>query len=166
MSTNIVLPTLTQWTKNHITAIIEAQTQADLESAVDAFLSKNATITVNGVQISQADFVKQLSVENFAEAGATVAFSASVEVPADPKNTFDAGSVGVFYNAIISETFRIRDAPISSEVTASVNVVIAQDPSIPKPPPSPIHGFFDGRRVMALNEVRTQGAVQPQDSSA
>lgn len=34
-----------------------------------------------------------------------------------------AGSVGVLYNATIQETIRVRDAPVSSKITASVNVV-------------------------------------------
>ncbi|KAF8200334.1 hypothetical protein BJ912DRAFT_844368 [Pholiota molesta] len=123
MSSNIVLPQLDQWVKNHITAIIQAQTQADLESAVDAFLAKNATLVVNGAQLSQADFVQQLSSENFAEEGATVTFGGSVQVPATAGDNFTAGSVGLFYTAVIAERFRIRDAPITSQVTASLNVV-------------------------------------------
>jgi hypothetical protein len=103
MSSNIVLPQLDQWVKNHITAIIQAQTQADLESAVDAFLAKNATLVVNGAQLSQADFVQQLSSENFAEEGATVTFGGSVQVPATAGDNFTvrvlpricAGIVGI-----------------------------------------------------------------------
>ncbi|KAF8153942.1 hypothetical protein B0H34DRAFT_676825 [Crassisporium funariophilum] len=159
MSTNIVLPTLTQWTKNHLTAIFEATSASDLTTAIDAFLSKSATITVNGASISRDDFTKQLQTEKFDEAGASVAFAGTVEVPTVADDHFTAGSVGVFYTAIIAEAIRIRDAAITSQVTASVNVVIAQDPAIPPPPPSPIHGFFDGRRVMALNQVSLQGPV-------
>lgn len=88
MSTNIVLPTLTQWVENHVTAIIQSQTQADLQTAVDAFLSKNATIVVNGAQISQAQFVTQLAGETFDEESATVTFTASVAVPATAGDNF------------------------------------------------------------------------------
>ncbi|CAA7262704.1 unnamed protein product [Cyclocybe aegerita] len=165
MSTAIVLPTLTQWTKNHITALIQASNNTDLTAALDAFFSKDATIIVNGVQVSRLDFAKQVKIENFDEAGASVAFSANVEVPKDQDKPFDAGSVGVFYTAIISQAIRIRDVPVSSQVIASVNVVIEQDPSIPPPPPSPIHGFFDGRRVKALNQVIFQGPVTDQTFS-
>ena len=53
MSTAIVLSTLAQWTENHI---INSANEQDLTSAVYAFLSKDATIVVNGVQISHAKF--------------------------------------------------------------------------------------------------------------
>ncbi|KAJ3512054.1 hypothetical protein NLJ89_g3747 [Agrocybe chaxingu] len=165
MSTAIVLPTLTQWTKNHITALIQASNNTDLDAALDAFLSKDASLTVNGVQVSRQDFAKQVQIENFDEAGASIAFRASVEVSKNQDKPFDTGSVGVFYTAIISQAIRIRDAPVNSQVTASVNVVIEQDPSIPPPPPSHIHGFFDGRRVKALNQVIIQGPVTDQTFS-
>ena len=92
MSTAIVLPTLTQWTENHITAIINATNQKDLTSAVDAFLSKDATIVINGIQISHAEFEKQLQLEKFDEAGATTAFVGAVQVPADKDKPFDVSS--------------------------------------------------------------------------
>ncbi|KAF5329712.1 hypothetical protein D9619_009154 [Psilocybe cf. subviscida] len=167
MSVNIVLPTLTQWTKNHVTAIIQAKNQAALEAAVDAFLSKSATINVNGAQITRDAFVQQLSSENFDEQGATVNFNESVEVRADPTDGFSAGSVGLFYTAVIVEAIRVLGAPVSSQVTASLNVVIAEDPAIPPPHlPGGIHGFFDGRRVMALNEIRTQARVDAATATA
>ena len=37
-----------------------------------------------------------------------------------------AGSVGVFYTALIQEAIRVRDAPVSSTITASVNVVYVE----------------------------------------
>ena len=33
-----------------------------------------------------------------------------------------AGSVGTFFNVTIDETIRVRDAPVSHKVTASINV--------------------------------------------
>ncbi|KAH9477140.1 hypothetical protein JR316_0011056 [Psilocybe cubensis] len=157
MSTAIVLPTLTEWTEQHITSIFQAKTNADLTSALDGFLSDKAVITFNGKQISRADYVGQLQAEKFREVSADVNFLGAVQAPTDPDQPFDAGSVGVFYNATIFENIKIRDVSVSRQVTASVNVVIAQDPDVPKPPPSPFRGFFDGRRVMALNQVSTQG---------
>ena len=55
MSTAIVLSTLTQWTDSE-DHIINSANEQDLTSAVYAFLSKDATIVVNGVQISHAKF--------------------------------------------------------------------------------------------------------------
>jgi len=88
MSQILLLP-LTQWTKNHITAIIQATNQTDLDSAIDAFLSQDATIVVNGVEVSRAEFVNQVQTEKFNEAGVTVSFAASVEVPADNDRPLD-----------------------------------------------------------------------------
>ncbi|KIM41970.1 hypothetical protein M413DRAFT_71471 [Hebeloma cylindrosporum] len=123
MSTAILAPTLTQWTENHVTAIIQATNEQDLTSAIDAFLAKDATIVINGAKLSRAEFQKQLQTEKFDEAGATISFVGAVQVPADKDKPFDAGSVGLFYNALIVEAIRIRDAPVTSEITASLNVV-------------------------------------------
>ena len=87
-ATSIVLPTLTQWVENHITAITQAKTQADLQDAVDAFLSKNATIVINGTQITQAQYVAQIAGEHFDEQSATVTFTASVAAPATAGDNF------------------------------------------------------------------------------
>lgn len=89
MSSNIILPSLTNWTKNHISAIIEATTQADLGAAVDGFLSESATITVNGASVSRDQYKNILEREKFLETAATVAFSGEVEVPTDPSSSFD-----------------------------------------------------------------------------
>jgi hypothetical protein len=75
----IVLPSLSQWTKNGIIAIYQASTPT--ANALDNFLSKDAVLTVNGSVVSRADVVNQLQVEKFAEVEATVAFLGIVEVP-------------------------------------------------------------------------------------
>ncbi|PPQ76675.1 hypothetical protein CVT26_013967 [Gymnopilus dilepis] len=164
MSAAIVLPSLTNWTKNGISAIFRATNQVDFKSAVDGFLSDKAKITLNGVHVSRADFVNRLQADKFDEEGAVVTFNDSVEVPKDTQSPVTAGSVGLFYNATIAEAIEVRDAPVTTQVTASVNVVIDQDPDVPKPAPSPIRGFFDGRRVMELNQVSTQGPTPAQNA--
>jgi hypothetical protein len=92
MTTAIVLPTLTQWVEGHITAINEATNDKDLTRALDDFLSKNATIVVNGIHISRAEFETQLQGEKFLETGATVSFLGAVQVPADKERPFEASS--------------------------------------------------------------------------
>ncbi|KAF8904680.1 hypothetical protein CPB84DRAFT_1677137 [Gymnopilus junonius] len=164
MSTNIVLPNLTNWTEQHLTSIFNATNQTNFTSAVNAFLSDKVAITVNGVSVSRADFVNNISAEKFDEQSATVTFSGAVEVPADSNNPITAGSVGVFYKASIVEGIRVLGAPVIRQVTASLNVVIAQDPDVPQPKPSPIHGFFDGRRVMSLNQVSIDGPAPIQNA--
>ncbi|KAF9458720.1 hypothetical protein BDZ94DRAFT_1270088 [Collybia nuda] len=159
----IVLPQLASWTKGHVTAIVEATTAGALDDALKAFLAKDAKITVNGVEVSHDKYKTLIQGEKFQEAGATVAFSGEVQVPSadDPDDFFTAGSVGLFYTAVVSEAIVIHDVPVQRQLTASLNVVIEQDTSIPipKPPSIPIHGFpiVDRRRVVALNQVITNG---------
>lgn len=90
--TAIVLPNLTQWAEGHITAINQATNEKALTSALDDFLSKDATIVVNGVQVSRAEFQQQVFDEKFLETGATVSFLGAVQVPADKDNAFDVSS--------------------------------------------------------------------------
>jgi len=78
---NIVLPSLSQWTQDHITALIKATSQSDLTHALDNFLSQDAVITVNGEKLSRDDFAKQIQSETFSETNATVTFLGTVEVP-------------------------------------------------------------------------------------
>ncbi|KAJ6476358.1 hypothetical protein C8R45DRAFT_1102616 [Mycena sanguinolenta] len=153
MSVNIVLPPLKTWAQQHLSSIIQATTQTTFNSAFDAFVSKNATITVNGKKVSRDEYQKQLQGEGFDEAGATVQFSGAVEVPLEG-NSIQAGVVGLFYTAIIAENIVIRDAPVQRQITSSLNLVIEEDKSLTPPHlPHGIHGFFDGRRVSALNQV-------------
>jgi hypothetical protein len=83
MSANIVLPSLSNWTENHISAIYKATSQTDTSNALDDFLSKDAVITANGEKISRTDLTKDLQSEKFLELGASVTFVNIVEVPAD-----------------------------------------------------------------------------------
>ena len=71
------------WTQSHISAIYEATSQSDTAEAIDAFLTKNAVITVNGKKISRAEFSKELQTEKFLEQAATTTFLNTVDVPAD-----------------------------------------------------------------------------------
>ena len=54
--------------------------------------TNSATIVVNGVQISRAEFQKQLQGEKFTEAGATVSFLGAAEVPADKDKPINVSS--------------------------------------------------------------------------
>ena len=81
MSSAIVLPSLSNWTESHISAIYKAQ--SDTSSAIDNFLSKDAVIVVNGKKISRDYFGKELQSEKFIEVSASVEFLNIVEVPSD-----------------------------------------------------------------------------------
>ncbi|KAF9476911.1 hypothetical protein BDN70DRAFT_881837 [Pholiota conissans] len=167
MATAVLLPKLTDWVQNHITAIIEAKTTHDLHDAVNRFLNQHAMITVNGAHISRAEFVKQLKAENFAEEKATITFNDSIEVPDSREGeSITAGTVGVFYTAIITSAHLIHGIPTSKQVIASLNVVVAPDPSVHKPPMP--NGYYDPRRVTSLNEVRVERPLKltPSGTSA
>lgn len=99
MTSNIVLPNLVNWTKNHITSIIATTTQADLDTALNAFLSKNASITVNGVNFSRDQYKTFLQGEKLLETTAAVTFSGEVVVPTDPADLFNVSSPPI--NAVV-----------------------------------------------------------------
>jgi len=161
MSSDIALLSLSLWTQSHITNLYKATTQSSLNEALNAFLAKDAKIIVNGHETSRAELANQLQSQKFDEAGAIVTFTGTVEAPAKQGDTFTAGSVGVFYNAIIAEEIRVRDAPVSSKITGSVNVLIEQDFEIPVPPtpPGTRGGGSDRRRAKVFNQVFTDVPV-------
>ena len=82
----IVLPSLSNWTESHISAIYNATSQADASNAIDNFLLKHAVIVVNGKKIHRADFIKELQSKKFLEVVASVKFLGIVEVPANEGN--------------------------------------------------------------------------------
>jgi len=91
MSSNIVLPTLTAWAENHIKAVVEAN-QDDVESALDAFLSKDATLTINGAKVTRQEFAQKVSASKFQVKSTTVDFTNTVEAVAEGKSTFEVSS--------------------------------------------------------------------------
>ncbi|KAJ6606160.1 hypothetical protein DFH09DRAFT_1017103 [Mycena vulgaris] len=153
MSTNIVLPSLRIWAEQHLSSILKATTQTAFNAAFDGFLSKHATVTVNGKHVSRDEYKKLLQGEEFNEAGATVTFNGAVEVPADQTHSIQAGAVGLFYTAVITEHTH-HGAPAQNQVTSSLNLVIEEDKTLTPPHlPGGTRGFFDGRRVSVLNQV-------------
>ncbi|CAK5270961.1 unnamed protein product [Mycena citricolor] len=158
MSTAIVLPPLKQWAQQHLSSILKATTDVSFNEAFDAFISKNASISLNGKSVSREAYKAQLQAEQFDEAGADVQFGGAVDVPS---STIESGVVGLFYTATIAENLRIRDAPIENVITSSLNLVIEEDKSLTPPHfPAGIHGFFGkspvsayGRRVSVVNQI-------------
>jgi hypothetical protein len=86
MSEAIILPTLSQWTKNHLTAIIQAKSASALNASLDAFLFKDAVITVNGRHITRVEFTTLLGTEKIDEKAASISFAGAVEVPVNHKS--------------------------------------------------------------------------------
>ncbi|KAJ7474986.1 hypothetical protein FB451DRAFT_278692 [Mycena latifolia] len=150
MTAHIVLPPLKNWAEDHLSAIIKAKTQTEVDEALNAFLAKDATLTVNGKRVSRDDYKNQL--RGFREQSATVKFSNAVEVPANQSHPNQAGSVGLFYTAVIEEGIRVHAAAVEDHVTSSVILLIKEDKSL-EPPHLPHGGIFDGRRVFEVNQV-------------
>lgn len=160
MAANIVLPTLTAWAEQRLTALFNAKDESTFDDAFDAFVAADpSSIVVNGQRLSRAQYKQRLWQDKFLELGADVTYLGAVSVPKDPSNTFDAGEVGVFLSATVVEGVQVFGVPESRTVTLSLNLNVIQDPTL-KPPtlPGGIHGYFDGRRVSALVAVSTSDA--------
>ncbi|TCD62436.1 hypothetical protein EIP91_006898 [Steccherinum ochraceum] len=153
MSAAIVLPTLTNWLKQHLTTLYTATDRTAFNNAFSAFLTQDASITVNGSNVTHDEYMQQLLGQKFEESGAQVNFLATVEVPADADQPVLAGDVGTSFQATIDEKFLVLGAPETRSVNSSLNVVIIQDPSIKKPNLPGRGGAFDPRRVSVLNQI-------------
>lgn len=87
MTTAIVLPPLTTWVEDHLTAILTATTEAGFDAAFDAFVSEHHThVTVNGQRVSRDDYKKKLLDESAVgplKASASVVYGGVVSVSTD-----------------------------------------------------------------------------------
>ncbi|KAI0351236.1 hypothetical protein OH77DRAFT_1411417 [Trametes cingulata] len=128
MSSAIVLPNLPNWAEQHIQAIYAAKSTEDFDSAFDGFVSKHATIRVNGKSISRDAYKKLLQGETSADTSegisGTVKFDSIVSVPAEGDlNTIGTGAVGVAFTAEVFGRFFVFAERQSSTITSSLNVV-------------------------------------------
>ncbi|THH28080.1 hypothetical protein EUX98_g6105 [Antrodiella citrinella] len=155
MTAAIVLPNLTNWLKQHITTLYTVTDRTAFNNAFNAFLTQDASITVNGKKVTKDEYMQQLLGQKFEESGAQVNFLATVEVPADQNQPQLAGDVGTSFQATVDEQFLVLGAPETRSVNSSLNVVIVQDKSITPPHPTvPVRGgIFDPRRVSVLNQI-------------
>jgi len=161
MSVAIVLPTLSVWAEGHLSAVLQATTEAEFDSAFDGFLSKHASITLNGQHLSRDQYKQQLLEESAVnKRSGSVKFDSVVEVSTDLEQPVKAGVVGAFYTATIDLNEIVFGAPAQTQSNSSINIIIEQDKTLPQPPVSSIRGFFDGRRVVNLSQVFVNRAVQ------
>lgn len=73
---------LTRWTEEHLRSILNAKTEAEFDEAFKAFISKHASITLNGKHVSRETYKKRLQGQITEEVGtANVEFNGTVEVP-------------------------------------------------------------------------------------
>jgi len=145
MAPGPVLLPLTTWTEEHISAIYNATTTADLDASLDAFLTKHAHITVNGKHLSREGYKALLAAEKANELNARVTFGGAIFVPSNSEKPADAGTVGLIFTAAIT-THIIK----TSTISASLNVTVIQDQHL-NAPNEPV--VFDKRRVSALNQI-------------
>ncbi|KAJ6578230.1 hypothetical protein B0H19DRAFT_1338296 [Mycena capillaripes] len=123
-SNNLPLPPLKTWAEEHLASVIKASNLSEFDLAFQEFVSKDATITVNGNHVSREEYKKMLQAEEFDEAGATLHINGAVQVP--EKTSTQGGFVGLFYRATIREGIRVRDAPVENHITSSMNLVYVQ----------------------------------------
>ncbi|KAF7299482.1 hypothetical protein MIND_00898300 [Mycena indigotica] len=154
MAANIVLPPLKLWAQQHLTSMLKAavQGQAAFNDAFNAFISKDAKITLNGKQVSH-DAYKRAFEAAFGVASVDVKLDETVAV-ADADSNY-TGLVGLFYTETARSKDLVHDVPrVLYTIDASVNILVEEDKSLHAPHlPHGIHGDFDGRRVMSVNQI-------------
>ena len=73
MSEPIIL-TLTSWAEQHLETVFTAKTAKDFDTAFDALVAADATITVNGAKTTRAAYKKLLRSEEANETSGSVSF--------------------------------------------------------------------------------------------
>ena len=142
MSVAIVLPTLSVWAEGHLSAVLQATTEAEFDSAFDGFLSKHASITLNGQHLSRDQYKQQLLGESAVnKRSGSVKFDSVVEVSTDLEQPVkvcslwylsldgtdcrpdQAGVVGAFYTATIDLNEIVFGAPAQTQSNSSINIM-------------------------------------------
>ena len=80
--TDIVLPNLTNWVKQRVTAMYTATSREAFQDAFNAFLAKDVNITVNGKHMTREKYMELLMGQKSLETGAEMQFFTTVTVPA------------------------------------------------------------------------------------
>ncbi|TDL16351.1 hypothetical protein BD410DRAFT_795472 [Rickenella mellea] len=142
-----ILPlTLTVFVQRNISFLFGSSTDEFFEHAFDAFISRHANITVNGLHLSRAEFMAQILADRFAREEASVKFLGAVEVPdATVPCVENAGVVGVFYEATIYEKFKVMGGPATRILIGCVNAIVEQERDA--------SGDLVPRHVVLLNQV-------------
>ncbi|GBE77642.1 hypothetical protein BKA93DRAFT_825402 [Sparassis latifolia] len=147
------VPSLSQWTQEHLKAVLDAASEEAFHTAFDAFISKHVHINVNGKHITREQYKQLLLGEKTfgtTAAPCTLLFEAVVEVPADSSHPAMAGTVGLFYEAVVTGRYVVLGVPNTSTIRSSLNIVITPDTSLAHEGT----GYtLDTRRVSHLNEV-------------
>ncbi|KAL4072765.1 hypothetical protein V8B97DRAFT_348252 [Scleroderma yunnanense] len=160
MSTAIVLPTLSAWGASHLTAILESKTESAFVAAFEATFAANLDAIVNGKHLSR-DQYKQLLLEQSGaaplEADASVQIEGQTEVLGNQGQL--SGFVGLFYTSLNDSKYLVLGAPVESRTSSSINMTIEPTEKNPQPPTVHIRGYFDPRRVTAVNQIFSENTL-------
>jgi hypothetical protein len=74
-----VLPPLPEWVEGRLTAIYQAKSRDDFDTAFDEFISKDVEITVNGAKTTREQYKQTLEQQRFLENHATLKFDGIVQ---------------------------------------------------------------------------------------
>ncbi|KAI6107989.1 hypothetical protein F5141DRAFT_1232438 [Pisolithus sp. B1] len=155
MSTAIVLPTLSAWAASHLSALLQSKTQADFDTAFEATFAQRLDVVVNAKRLTRDEFKKSLLQQSGAapgEASANVQIEAQTEVLGNQGQL--SGLVGLFYSVIADSKYLVFGAPTESRTNSSINLNIEPTEKNPQPPTLRIRGYFDPRRVTAVNQAK------------
>jgi len=143
-----VIPDLVKFTKENLTTIFHAKSQADFDSAFDAFIAREVHITVNGKHVTRDEYKQRLLGERGdLQAEPKLTFEGAVSASADQNLSANAGQVGLFFKAVVFHPYRIHDALASSTIQSSLNLSIASFKG---------DSVFPSRLVTVWNEVEVE----------
>ncbi|KAG6334141.1 hypothetical protein ID866_4948 [Astraeus odoratus] len=161
MSAAIVLPPLSAWAASHISSLLESKTRSAFDAAFEGTFARNLDVVVNGKHISRDQYKELLLEQSGAapeEAVAAVQIEGQTQVLGSQGQL--SGFVGLFYSSISDSKFLVLGAPVESRTNSSINLTIEPTEKNPQPPTLPIRGFFDPRRVVAVNQVFAENTLQ------
>lgn len=160
MSTAIVLPTLSAWAASHLSALLQSKTQADFDKAFEATFAQKLDVVVNAKRLTRDEFKKSLLEQSGAapgEASASVQIEAQTELSGNQGQL--SGLVGLFYSVIADSKYLVFGAPTENRTNSSINLHIDPTEKNPQPPTLHIRGYFDPRRVTAVNQIVSQNTL-------
>ena len=118
-----VLIPLNLWATAHLTDLYTAKTEADFNTAFDAFFAQTVTVFFNGKTTTRAEYKNIISQEVLSQATATINVPEEVDTPISSKPISEnANVVGLFFTATITGVAKGDLAPIQS-VSSSLNLV-------------------------------------------
>jgi len=161
MSAAIVLPSLSAWAASRFSSLLESKTQSVFDAAFEGTFARNLDVIVNGKHISRDQYKELLLEQSGAapeEEDATVQIEGQTQVLGNQGQL--SGLVGLFYSSISDSKFLVLGAPVEKRTISSINLTIEPTEKNPQPPTLPIRGYFDPRRVTAVNQVSSENTLQ------